>query len=62
MRIMGIDAGWVVVDVVLVIIVTLKFADISAAVMGVPKLPEACEMTFRQCLVINGVEKVLRLI
>jgi hypothetical protein len=35
------DGGWVVVEVERVIIVTLKFADIRAAVMGVPKLPEA---------------------
>jgi hypothetical protein len=27
-----------------VMIVTLKFADIRADVMGVPKLPEACEL------------------
>jgi hypothetical protein len=57
MRIMGIDAGWVVVDVVRVIIVTLKFADTSAAVMGVPKLPEAYGLIFRQSLVIKELRR-----
>lgn len=49
---MGIDTGWVVVDVVRVMIVTLKFADIRAAVMGVPKLPEAYGLIFCQSLVV----------
>jgi hypothetical protein len=42
MRIMGIEGKWVVVDVLRVMIVRLKFADFRAAVIGVPKLPEAC--------------------
>lgn len=42
MRRVGMLGGWSVVEDVLVIIVTLKFAAIRAAVMGVPKLPEAC--------------------
>ena len=48
MRMMGMEEGWVVVDVVRVIIVTLKFADVRAAVMGVPKLPEACGLIMYQ--------------
>lgn len=41
MRMVGTEGGWDVVDVVRVIIVTLKFAASRADVMGVPKLPEA---------------------